>query len=170
MKQLEKILPCILMVWPYVFFLFLALPDETGKVHGYFLIAYTIATIFVYGLNIWNAFAFHGTQQQLSFYDMVIKLVHIPFYLGGFALGILLLLSMAVPAFLFLSPVLIAVLAVVEFFLMLTSSMYGVSASVRMARKGYLPKKSVAVYIVLHFVFVMDVISAIFLYRASRKY
>lgn len=170
MKKLEKILPYILMAWPYVILIFFVLPDKTGNVHGYFLIAYTVATFFVYGLNIWNAFAFHGTHQQLSFYGMVIKLVHIPFYLAGFALGILLLFSMVVPAFLFISPILIAVLGVVEFFLMVASSMYGVSASLRMARTGYLPKKSVVLHIVFHFIFVMDVISAIFLYRASRKY
>jgi hypothetical protein len=168
LKKSEKILPVILMVWPYVFSIFLFLPDKTGEAHINFLIAYTIATLFVYGLNIWNAFSFHGSEQQLSFYGMLIKLAHIPFYVIGFALGALLLLSMVVPAFLFLSPIFLVVLAAVEFFLMLASSMYGISASVRMAKKGYLKKKSAVIYIVLHVIFVTDVISAVSLYKKTK--
>lgn len=33
MKKSEKILPVILMVWPYVFSIFLFLPDKTGEAH-----------------------------------------------------------------------------------------------------------------------------------------
>lgn len=40
MKKSEKILPVILMVWPYVFSIFLFLPDKTGEAHINFLIAY----------------------------------------------------------------------------------------------------------------------------------
>ena len=33
MKRLKSVFPVILMIWPYVFLLFVFLPDETGKVH-----------------------------------------------------------------------------------------------------------------------------------------
>ena len=168
MKRLKSVFPVILMIWPYVFLLFVLLPDETGKVHGLFLAAYSVLTVLFYCLNIWNAFAFQGSKRQLAYYDMAVKLLHIPFYLGVFVIGIISLFVMVVPVFLFLSPILMLVLAGVDFFLMLTSSMYGISAVVRLLKEHEISKKSAVFYILCHVVFVADVISAVCLYRKCR--
>lgn len=169
MRRFEKILPAILTVWPYLFFLFFIVPDKTGKNHGLFLIIYTFLTIIIYGFNIYNAFAFQNSDVKLVFYGMMVKLLQIPFYLAGFAVGMLCLFVMAVPAFLFISPVLIFMLALVEFFLMAVSSMYGISAAIRMTKKRKLSKTWAVVYMIAHFIFVADVISAVCLYIAAKK-
>lgn len=169
MRKYEKIYPVILTIWPYLFFLFLIVPDETGRNHMLFLTIYTILTVIIYGFNIWNAFVFRDTEEKLALYGMLVKLFHIPFYLAGFAAGILCLLVMVVPAFLFLSPAMIAILAAVEFFLMIVSSMYGISAVLRMTKKKELSKISAVVCLIAHFVFVADVISSVYLYRAIKK-
>lgn len=170
MKKIRKILPVILMIWPYLIALVAILPDELGVVQGFFA-AYVIFTIVVYGFNIWNAFTipYEDYECRLTFYDMLIKLIHIPFYTGVFMIGLLLALAMVVPAFLLVSPILISFMAAIDFGLMLTSSMYGISAIVRQSRKNAISKRTASLHIVLHFIFVADVISAICIYRKSKK-
>lgn len=169
MRRFEKIFPVILAVWPYLFFLFFIVPDKTGRNYGLFLVLYSFLTIIIYGFNIYNAFAFQNSEEKLAFYGMMVKLLQIPFYLAGFAVGVLCLFVMAVPAFLFISPILIFMLALVEFLLMAVSSMYGISAVIRMIKKGKLSKTWAAVYIIAHFIFVADVISAVCLYITVKK-
>ena len=168
MKKLNNIFPVLLMIWPYLFLLFAVLPDESGKVHRLFLVLYSVLTVILYCLNIWNAFSFQGSKRQLAYFDMVVKFVHIPFYLGVFAVGGVSFLAMVVPAFLFLSPILICILFVVEFFLMLTSSMYGISGVIRLLRDHDISKKSGCLYLLCHIIFVADVISAVCLFRKCK--
>lgn len=76
-----------------------------------------IGTIAVYGLNIVNAFRGFDKQEgeKLAFYDMLIKLIHIPFYILVFVLGMLLAAVMVVPIFVMLTPFLILMLAIGDF-------------------------------------------------------
>lgn len=99
---------------------------------------------------------------------MMIKLVHIPFYLGVFAIGMLSLFVMVVPAFIFISPIIIMFLVVIDFLLMLTSSMYGISTVVRLLKEYDISKRSAVLYILCHMIFVADMISAVCLYRKCR--
>lgn len=171
MKRIRKVCPVILMIWPYLIVLFGMLLDSTTALYGGLLKAYFILTVVVYLLNIWNACTYPRKEDAgkgLAFYDMLIKLVHIPFYVGVFALGVLFALVMVVPALWFISPMLILCLVIVDFFLMLTSSAYGISAAVRLLKKGSISKKAALLYILLHLIFVMDVLSAVSLYRKSR--
>lgn len=168
MKKLKNIVPVLLMIWPYLFLLVAILPDESGKVHGLFLVLYSVLTVILYCLNIWNAFSFQGSKRQLAYFDMMVKLVHIPFYFGVFVIGIVSLFVMVVPAFLFLSPILIWTLFVVDFFLMLTSSMYGISAVMRLLKDHDISKKTAFFFLLCHIIFVADVISAVFLYRKCK--
>ena len=130
-----------------------------------------IGTIAVYGLNIVNAFRGFDRQEgeKLAFYDMLIKLIHIPFYILVFVLGMLLAAVMVVPIFVMLTPFLILMLAIGDFFLMITSSMYGISAALRLGKTGEISKTASVIYFMLHFFFVADVISAILLYRSAKK-
>ena len=84
-------------------------------------------------------------------------------------MGCILLLAMAVPAFLLVSPVLLAALALEDVCLLLTSSMYGISAAVRLRQKGLISSRSAILHILMHLFFVTDVVSAVCLYRQGRK-
>lgn len=104
MKAVRRALPVVLMVWPYLFILYTMLPDGFSEsVYIGFLISYIILTVVIYALNIWNAFTYQSedAEYKLAFYDMMIKIVHIPFYLGVFAIGVLFIAAMVVPALLF---------------------------------------------------------------------
>ena len=136
---MKKYLPLILMVWPYLFGLYVTLPDGLdGNIYMVLLLAYIILTVLVYVLNIRNAFTYNGNDAalKLAFYNMIIKLIHIPFYLYVFAVGIVCIVAMVVPAFVFISPMIIMMLFFIDWFLMLTSSMYGI------VKRGYDFKKS----------------------------
>ena len=66
-------------------------------------------------------------------------------------------------------PFLILMLAIGDFFLMITSSMYGISAALRLGKTGEISKTASVIYFMLHFFFVADMISAILLYRSAKK-
>lgn len=66
-------------------------------------------------------------------------------------------------------PVLVGVLAAVDYVLLLFTSAYGLSAIVRARNRRLLTSGTTAVLIVLHALFVADVISAIVLYVKIRK-
>lgn len=119
MKKLRKILPVILMAWPYLFVIsFLVACDMGDDGLSWFTGLSMIGTIAVYGLNIVNAFRRFDRQEgeKLAFYDMLIKLIHIPFYILVFVLGMLLAAVMVVPIFVMLTPFLILMLAIGDFF------------------------------------------------------
>lgn len=170
MKKIRKIFPVLLVIWPYLFILLTILPGEQPKIQEFLLTAYLPLTVVVYGLNIWNACTYPSEESEckLAFYDMVIKLAHIPFYIGVFVIGICLVFAMVVPALLFISPILILFLAVIDFFLMLTSSVYGINAAVKLSKKGILSKETTLLFIILHLIFVADVISAVCLCQKSK--
>ncbi len=172
MKAVRRALPVVLMVWPYLFILYTMLPDGFSEsVYIGFLISYIILTVVIYALNIWNAFTYQSedAEYKLAFYDMMIKIVHIPFYLGVFAIGVLFIAAMVVPALLFFSPIVVLLLVIIDFLLMITSSIYGISAAVKSSRKGILSKKSGWLYGIFHCLFVSDVVSAILLFAKIKK-
>lgn len=169
MKSLRKTLPVILMVWPYLPVVYSMLPGAS-TVSGPFFAIYFPMTAAVYAMNLWNActYPYEDAGRTLAFYDMAVKLVHIPFYIGVFIIGIVFLLAMVVPALLLISPIAIFFLAVSDFFLMLTSSLYGINAAVRLSQKKTVTKQEALLHIVLHLFFVLDVISAVCLFRKRK--
>lgn len=167
----KKILPIILLLWPYLFFLCSQVKDENGAqiLFG----GYLILTIVVYLANIINAWTYRGKDAYyvLAKYNMLIKLLHIPFYLLVFFAGMAMFCAMVVPALVFVSPLVIFMLFLVDVFLMFTSSAYGCSALFQAARQ----KRISAIYGVwmgiLQFIFVADVISAVCVFvKMRRKY
>ena len=69
--RFRKILPIILMIWPYVFFVHEYF--EYKNAHNFFTL-YVILTIVVYVLNIVNALTYPKDKvNDLAFYDMLIK-------------------------------------------------------------------------------------------------
>lgn len=160
---LRKVLPIVLLIWPYLFFVGFLIDEEHESLLSGFFLGYLVMTAVVYLLNIINAWLYKGEDAcyRLALFDMLIKLLHIPFYLLVFLAGVLMFMAMVVPALLFVSPFIIAILFVVDLLLMITSSMYGVSALVKAVKQGKVSKKYAVVHGILHFLFVTDVISAI---------
>ena len=166
MNKLRKTVPVILIIWPYLLVLCLFLPG-----YRFTIPFYVLFTAIVYIFNIWNAWTYPcgETRRDLIFWNMIVKLMHIPFYAGVFALGCLMMLAMAVPAFLLVSPVFLTILAATDICLMLTTSMYGISAVVRSRKEGRISNQSALLHIIWHLFFVTDVVSAVFLFYRSRK-
>ena len=160
---LKKVLPVVLLIWPYLFFAGFLIGEENENLFSAFFLGYLVMTAVVYFMNIVNAWMYKGEDNcyRLAFFDMLIKLLHIPFYLLVFLIGVLMFMAMVVPALVFVSPFILFMLFVVDLFLMITSSMYGVSALVKAARQGKVSKKYAVVHGILHFLFVTDVISAV---------
>ena len=160
---LKKALPIVLVIWPYLFFVSFLFGEENEDLFSVFFLGYLVMTVVVYILNMINAWVYKDENAcyRLAFFDMLIKLLHIPFYLLVFFVGVLMFMAMVVPALLFVSPFIIFMLFVVDLLLMITSSMYGVSALVKAARQGKVSKRYAVVHGIIHFLFVTDVISAI---------
>lgn len=160
---LKKVLPIVLMIWPYLFFVGFLIGQENEDLFSAFFLIYFVMTAVVYILNIINAWIYKGENAcyRLAFFDMLIKLLHIPFYLLVFLAGVLMIMAMVVPALVFVSPFITFMFFLVDLFLMITSSMYGASALVKSVRQGKVSKKYAVVYGILHFLFVTDVISAV---------
>lgn len=167
----KRFFPITLAVWPYLYVTLSLVFSSYEKLGGMIFYGGMVLTLAVYLSNIIYACVWKGEDSyyHLAFWNMLIKLIHIPFYIGAFLLGVLSLLVMVVPVFIFLSPVLIFCLFLMDAFLMITSSMYGVNALIRAGKRKVVSKKYVVFNIVLQFLFVADVISAIVLYIKVRK-
>lgn len=169
MKSLRKAPPIVLMVWPYlligVLYLFSLLSSDTASL---IFRIYCVLTVAVYALNIWNACTLRD-EKQLARWSMAVKLVHIPFYLLVFCVGVVFTGAMVVPALLFLSPFILLLLAAGDWLLLMTSSVYGINAAVQAAVRGRIPKADAIVCGVLHCFFVLDVVGAVLLFCRLRK-
>ena len=175
MKKLRRmLLPMILMIWPYLFFLLMVFSDTNEDVMYAILWVYIGLTGVVYLANTIYAFVYKSerTCYELAQYDLAAKLIHIPFYVLVFGFGVLMFFAMVVPALVLVSPLVITILFVVDVCLMLTSSMYGASALIKAAAQRKVSVKYAVLHIVLHCFFLTDVISAFcvfFKMRGVRK-
>lgn len=170
-KENRKWLPILLMVWPYLVFAILCLgANEENTAYGGSILLLILLTAVVYIANIVNACAYKKEDaRQLAFWNMIMKLVHIPFYLMIFLIGVMALVVMVVPVFVFVSPIIAITLMVIDFFLMLTSSVYGINALIRARRNGSVSTKFTVLHSMMHLFFVLDVISAVVVFLKLRK-
>lgn len=170
MKQKgRKLLPVLLMIWPYVlpFFNFLENEQFMSLVAG----LYSVLSVAVCILNIVNAFRYNGEKAyyELALFNILIKAAHIPFYAVMFAIGVVFVFASVVPALLFVAPMVIFYLFVIDVLLLFTSSMYGINAIWKSCREGMITRKAALLNTLLHFCFVTDVLSAVNVYRKVRK-
>lgn len=100
-------------------------------------------------------------ERRLLFWNMLLKLCNIPVYLLVF-LSVLLMHVLILP--------LIPLLVLFDYFLLLPSTMYGISGMLRCRRNGALSRKALAVNVLAQFVFCLDVFSAVYCYRRTRKH
>lgn len=167
----KKILPVILMVWPYLAVVLLVAGSMNGDGSYAIIGVCTGLTMVIYIMNIINACMYKGENAcyELAKWNAIIKVVHIPFYICVFLLGVFFFLATALPAMLFISPVFIILLWVIDVFLMITSSIYGVSALIKAKKQGMITRENMIVHGILHFFFMADVVSALIVYAKLRK-
>ena len=167
----RKWIPILLEIWPYLVLVLLGLLlKQENQRSGLVLFLLIVMTAAVYILNIANAcMGKREDTRELALTDMLIKLIHIPFYLVIFVLGLLTLLIMVVPVFSFISPMIVMMLAIIDYFLMLTSSAYGINALICAKKEGIISTNFMVLYIVMHLCFVLDIISAIIIYMKLKK-
>ena len=167
----RKWIPIILMIWPYLtagaIFTLLATENQSA---GVSIVLLGLLTIVVYVVNIVNACTYKREDAgRQAFWNMLVKLVHIPFYLVMFVLGLMFLAASALPALIFVSPFIVIMCVIIDYCLMVTSSMYGINALIRARTNGLVSTKFGVFHTVLHFLFFLDMISAIIIFIKIRK-
>ena len=116
---LKKVLSVVLLIWPYLFFAGVLIGEENENLFSAFFLGYLVMTAVVYLMNIVNAWMYKGEDNcyRLAFFDMLIKLLHIPFYLLVFLIGVLMFMAMVVHGilhFLFVTDVISAICVFVK--------------------------------------------------------
>lgn len=165
----RNIIPLLLIFCPYIFLLMIFLSDENN--FDSLLVTYLLFTTVIYILNIINACKINEENDfyNLAFWNMLIKLIHIPFFILIFIIGMIFLMAMVVPALFIISPIICFILACLDYILILVSSSYGINAITKMRNENILSKKEAVIYIIMHFIFVLDVISAIIIFIKTKK-
>ena len=109
------------------------------------------------------------TPVELVKWELLIKLAHLPYYLAVFAICLMLLIAIAVPAFMMAVLFFVPWAVITDVILMLTSSCYGFSSIRRAKSAGSLEPGASLRHTVAHCIFVADVISAFLLWRKLKK-
>ncbi|SMC72353.1 hypothetical protein [Papillibacter cinnamivorans] len=133
----------------------------TGDATGVLFYIYCGLFVFVYIPNSIYAFlrARRGERSSvLLFWNMLIKLLFVPIYIGVFLLSIL--VGAAGPFALAFW----AVFLIYDYMMLLTTSMYGLAGIRRARREGIITRKAAVVHSILHFFFCADVISSVLIY------
>ena len=101
------------------------------------------------------------TARRLLFWNMVLKLCNIPFYIGVFFVG----LMMSV----FVIPLLLP-LILIDYSVLLPSTTYGLSGVLQARRAGHIGAKTLVIFSIMQFFFCLDVVSAVWMYASARKW
>lgn len=172
MKRLPQILLCL---FPYLFvFLFfsnISLEEGTGVVCTW-LPNMILGAIIL--LNIVNGVIMCKRKESLrtvSFWNLVIKLAHIPFYFIIFIIGILsgLLGLIPVPFMIFVGAGIVISLVVLDYMMLVISSIYGIAAINIGKYHGIFSRTEAMWYVILHFIFCADVVIAAIIYGRARN-
>ena len=169
-KRFKWDLPMIiLLVVPYLFVIILGtMLFFNGLSNAVFCIAlgmYGTICLFFFLPNMIYAFMLPKkgyTARQMLFWDMLLKICNIPIYIIVFLNG--LLLAITPMGFL-----LIFILIIFDYTLLLPSTMYGISGLIQVYKEGLIQKKKFIIHVILHFVFCLDVVSAVISYLRIRK-
>lgn len=169
MRRFWQYQPIILAVWPYLILISLSLPDSDA--FSRFLTLYTLLTVPVYLCSFCRAGQLRraGDTAALTKTALWVKLAHIPFYLGIFLLGSVLILVMVVPIFTIVSPLLVMLMAFCDYLLLLTSSWYAVSAVRLLWSRGRISLFGALCCTLCLCCFVLDFFAAWYLRRTMRS-
>ena len=165
---MKKFWAILLILWPYLLIPFMLvmhiLSDGASKTPE--LLIYCCCTPVVYIANIICACRTKDPS-SLVLWNMLMKLLHIPSYALIFLLGVMLTGQLIVgsPLGLIIVPILIAI----DVLLLCTTSSYGINALVKAKKKNRISKVFMVVNIVLHLIFVWDVISSVIVFFKIRQ-
>ena len=166
--SLKRIFPIILLVWPYLIFpQFLMMLSGEDAVRSY-AIGYEIMTVVICALNIIYAWTYKSqdSYKDLAFWNMLIRLVYIPFYIIIFIIEIVLLSTSIIAGF---GSILAIEIIFLVICLLVTSPMYGVSAVIQAKKRGLVPSEYAVLHSILHFIIIASLVSSIVLYAKLGK-
>lgn len=174
MKKIPQILFCI---FPYLFAVNAWIFTERNSEKNVSVLCTWLPSIIlgmIILLNIVNMAIMCKKQEafrKMAFWNLIIKLAHIPFYVIVFFIGILcgLLGLIPIPFMIFVSLGSVIILVIMDYMMLLLSSIYGIAAINIGKNKGILLEKELIWYSILHFIFLGDVIIAAILYGRARK-
>lgn len=101
------------------------------------------------------------TARRLLFWNMLLKVCNIPFFLCVFFAGMM----MSV----FVIPLLLP-LILIDYSVLLPSTMYGLSGLLQARREGHIGAKTLVIFGIMQFFFCLDVVSAVWMYASARKW
>ncbi len=176
-KKMKRIPQILLCLFPYILLvgLWVDISGLAEEAAGDSPIGvYGIILIIIFILNIINAIVMCRRQESLrviAFWNLIIKLVHIPFYGLIFTVGIIsvLLGLIPVPFMIFIGMGIVICLVIVDYIVLLSSTIYGIAAVRTGCKYDILSKKEAIWYFVMHFIFCLDVIAALLIYRKARR-
>lgn len=110
-----------------------------------------------------------GINQRGNFATpMFFKLVQLPYFILNFAIWVF--ASVGKLNFLWILSSFIALFGIyVSFFVMMPTSICSVALLAGKIKRGELPLRKTWIYIVLNFIFFLDIVSAVLLYRNDKK-
>jgi len=162
---MKKVFPFILLVWPYLFMPAAFLDSQSSEGGMLWLLIYCILTPIIYIANIICATRTQDAK-SLACWNMALKLCHIPSYLFVFLIGLASAVAMIKLPF---TALIIPILVIIDVLLLCTTSAYGVCALVRSKQEGQISTAFMVVNIILHILFVWDVVSSIIVCCKIRK-
>lgn len=171
MKKVKFLIPTLLMFCPYMILLtnFFRIPKSDSNLNFIFLTLYFLILLTILIINIiYSCTRNQSEYYKLALFNMIIKIIHIPFYIVIFliATSLSVLLSWMVGPFIL---VFIIISAVLDYLLLLTSSSYGINALIRSLKTNHISTRFLVINIILHFIFVLDVLSSIVVFFKLRK-
>ena len=173
MKKTIRIIPMwILMFCPYIYILDSVMYGGKREIAGVPLFyLYCAFVIVVCVINWINAFTYKCEKiaKDLACWSMMIKLAHIPFFILVYLFGILMLPSMLFVPMTFITPIIILILVVIDLLFMITSSAYTIKGVWTAKKQDIVSQGFAIVLTIFSFVFVVDVICAILLYRKIKQ-
>ena len=159
--KVNKLFPLILILFPY----FLISPivlyhfDSTLLLNLFgdkFMVTVLGVFVVVFGSSLLYPLFTKADPRELAFWNMIVKLCHIPFYIFIFILGIGVMIA-------------IPLLFIIDAIILILSSAYGISALVRAAHREQIGTGFLAVNLTGHLFFVADVICSVIVWRKLRK-
>ena len=166
MKNIIRKLPIwALMVWPYLIFIGMLLPDSS------FFGIYCILTLVLCIVNLVNVWKYkaENAAKELSLWGMVTKLVHTPFYVAVMLFSAMLIMSIASGAGASQVPPIVLFLIIFAFLFMITSSLYCAKAAMAGHEKEVIKKEHAMMYAICSFMFVGDIICSVLIFYKIKQ-
>ena len=109
-----------------------------------------------------TSIVFQRSSQQLLHINMIIKIIHIPAYILIFLFGLLCLLTI-------FSAGITIVLMILDIMTIFLTGLIGLVGIIRSVIENKLSKKTAIIYAIFQFIFCVDVISSIIIYKKIKK-